>query len=156
MRFGVFTATFAGLLAVLAITIPVPGSFPARAGPSGQGWRQVPECIAFLTTRNRWSEPLPEQIKLVNPGPEGAAEPHGWHLAISSSRRFGRHDDGRWRRVGPDSIDVVPSYHGVVLRLQLGQDGLRGRGGAAYYGSLVEALFARDQFAVRARNVDCT
>ena len=157
MRPGLFIATFAGLLSVLAVAIPVPGTFAPPALAAYDGQREIPECIAFLTPKSRWGAGLPARVRLLDRGLNTPTEPHGWNRAISSERRDrAGHDDAVWRRVGPDSIDIVPQYHGVVLRLHVGRPELSGRGGTAYYGSLMEAVFAADQFPVRARKAECS
>src|SRR5690242_18227528 len=111
VRIGLFIATFAGLLVVLAIGVPLPygpetltgGALPAPGSPA--------QCFRLEYQYER-DEPLPSYIMLSSVAVRGTNE---WWQAHGGPER-GLHRDAWWRPAGRDSIDFT-WHHGWVFRL---------------------------------------
>lgn len=111
VRIGLFVATFAGLLTILAIGVPLPYGPETVAGGAPPAANSPDQCFRLEYTYER-DEPLPSYIQLSAVVVRGAS---GWWQAEGGPEQ-GLHRDARWRPAGKDSLDFT-WHHGWVFRL---------------------------------------
>jgi hypothetical protein len=142
----VSAAILAALLAVLGLTIPVPGGFARLPGGEPPARGAAPRCLALSYEPPGGWEWLPDTLRIVSEVLFRNAADGAWYRADEESR-WG------WRPAGRDSIDLA-AHHSPVLRLPVRGDTLAGRGGWPGHPSLYQAL-TRREFAVVAVEVPC-
>ena len=147
--FGAFAATLLAVSVIASFGIGVRGTFDDPGGGIAPTPATPPRCLELAYHGNYASWQLPASLRLTSDVVPAEGRGGSSYRAIDrSGARW------TWRPAGPDSIDIV-GHHSPVIRIPMRGDPMVGRVGALGYNTIWEALLARPDGRVSAREVRC-
>jgi hypothetical protein len=146
--FAAVAATLLGFVIVMSLNIPVRGNFGVRPGGIAPAPTMPHRCLE-LSYRGRDYPGMPGSLRLTSEVAYPTSGSGPLYRAISGSGGY-----WHWNPAGPDSIDIA-GHRTPTIRIPARGERVTGRVGWYGYSTIWEALNARPDWQVFAREVRC-